>query len=614
MEAKTKRLFRKIFAVLKPPPDLTLSEWADKFRRLSAGSSAEPGRWRTSKAPYQKEIMDAITDISIRKVVIMSAAQVGKTDAMVLNPIGYYVHYDPSPIMVIQPTIDMAEKFSKEKLSPMIRDTPVIAERINEKSRNSGNTIMQKIFPGGFVTIAGANSPTGLRSHTVRILLADEIDGYPASAGSEGDPLMLATKRQTTYWNKKQVSISTPTIKGASRIEVEYEHSSKGEWNTPCPCCGELQPLVWSGVVFDKDDLTEINYVCSKCGVISSEAEWKEKFIDGKFVHEDPENPVKGFHLNTLASTLTTWREVVEKFLVANEEVKKGNVELMKVWTNTEMGQTWEEDGETIEDEELIKRRENYNCEIPADVLYLTAGVDTQDDRFEVEVVGWGPEYESWGIKFAALYGDTGNMQDPVWDNLDAFLSQSFEKPDGSKLKIIVTCMDSGGHRTNQVYKFCKARFNRRIFAIKGSNDSAAAYIQKPTKNNREQAYLFTIGVDTGKSWLMDRLKLSEPGPGFCHFPREDGRGYDEKYFKGLTSEKKVMRYKMGRPYFAWELKDRGEHRRNEALDCRNYATAAIEISGLPLKKPEDNEAKQKTRKTPAKRRNGRGRRNGGIS
>jgi phage terminase large subunit GpA-like protein len=611
MEAKTKRLFRKIFAVLKPPPDLTLSEWADTFRRLSAGSSAEPGRWRTSKAPYQKEIMDAITDIAIRKVVIMSAAQVGKTDAMVLNPIGYYVHYDPSPIMVIQPTIDMAEKFSKEKLSPMIRDTPVIAERINEKSRNSGNTIMQKIFPGGFVTIAGANSPTGLRSHTVRILLADEIDGYPASAGSEGDPLMLATKRQTTYWNKKQVSISTPTIKGASRIEVEYEHSSKGEWNTPCPCCGELQPLVWSGVIFDKDNLNEINYVCSKCGTISSEAEWKEKFIDGRFVHEDPANPVKGFHLNTLASTLTTWREVVEKFLVANEEVKKGNVELMKVWTNTEMGQTWEEDGETIEDEELIKRRENYNCEVPAAVLYLTAGVDTQDDRFEVEVVGWGPEYESWGIRFAALYGDTGNMQDPVWDNLDAFLSQSFTKPDGSKLKIIVTCMDSGGHRTNQVYKFCKARFNRRIFAIKGSNDSAAAYIQKPTKNNREQAYLFTIGVDTGKSWLMDRLKLPEPGPGFCHFPREDGRGYDEKYFKGLTSEKKVMRYKMGRPYFAWELKDRGEHRRNEALDCRNYATAAIEISGLPLKKPEDGAEKAKT---PAKRKGGRKRRNGGIS
>lgn len=606
MKKNTVDMFSSIFKVLKPPPEITLSQWADKFRRLSSGSSAEPGRWKTAKAPYQKEIMDAITDITIKKVVIMSAAQVGKTDAMVLNPIGYYVHYDPSPIMVIQPTIDMAEKFSKEKLSPMLRDTPVLAERINEKSRNSGNTIMQKIFPGGFITIAGANSPTGLRSHTIRVLLADEIDAYPASAGKEGDPLLLASKRQTTFWNKKQVDISTPTVKGASRIEVEYENSSRGEWNTPCPCCGELQPLVWANVIFDKDDLSEIKYVCSKCGVMSSEAEWKEHFIDGKFVHEDPDNPVKGFHLNTLASTLTTWQEVVEKFLIANAEMKKGNVELMKVWTNTEMGQTWEEDGESIEDDELMKRREKYNCEVPNEVMYLTAGVDTQDDRFEVEIVGWGPEYESWGIKYTVIYGDTSNMEDQCWKDLDTFLQQSWKKADETQLKLSCVCMDSGGHRTNQVYKFCKARFNRRIFAIKGSNDSAAAYIQKPSKSNREGAYLFTLGVDTGKSLLMGRLKLEEEGPGYCHFPKEDGRGYDEKYFKGLTSEKRVMRYKMGRPYFAWELKDRGEHKRNEALDCRNYATAAIEITGLPLKKPDT------TAPTKPKIRRSRGRRNNG--
>ena len=579
MKKHTADMFARIFKVLQPPPEMTLSQWADKFRRLSAGSSAEPGRWKTAKAPYQKEIMDAITDITIKKVVIMSAAQVGKTDAMVLNPIGYYVHYDPSPIMVIQPTIDMAEKFSKEKLSPMLRDTPVLADRINEKSRNSGNTIMQKIFPGGFITIAGANSPTGLRSHTIRILLADEIDAYPASAGKEGDPLLLASKRQTT-----------------------------GEWNTPCPCCGELQPLVWSNVVFDKEDLSEIKYACSKCGVISSEAEWKEHFTEGTFVHEDPENPVRGFHLNTLASTLTTWQEVVEKFLIANAEMKKGNVELMKVWTNTEMGQTWEEDGETVEDDELMKRREKYNCEVPEEVLYLTAGVDTQDDRFEIEVVGWGPEYESWGIKYAVIYGDTSNMEDQCWKDLDTFLQQSWKKADETQLKLSCTCIDSGGHRSNQVYKFCKARFNRRVFAIKGSNDSAAAYIQKPTKSNREGAYLFTLGVDTGKSLLMDRLKLEDEGPGFCHFPKEDGRGYDEKYFKGLTSEKKVMRYKMGRPYFAWDLKDKGQHKRNEALDCRNYATAAIEITGVPLKKPKKKENKPQTTKKVVKR----GRRNSG--
>lgn len=589
MQQNTKRLFTRIFQCLKPPPELKLSEWADQYRRLSAGASAEPGRWRTSKAPYQKEIMDAITDLAIRKVVIMSAAQVGKTDAMVLNPIGYYVHYDPSPIMVIQPTIQMAEGFSKEKLSPMIRDTPVLAERINDKSRSSGNTIQQKIFPGGQVTMVGANSPAGLRSRPIRILLADEIDAYPASAGKEGDPLLLAEKRLTTYWNRKQVNISTPTIKGASRIEVEYEHSSRGEWNAPCPCCGELQPLHWANIIFDKDDLSEIRYVCEKCGVISSEVEWKERFIDGCFIHADPANPVRGFHLNTLASTLANWKEVVEKFLLANEEKKKGNIELLKVWTNTEMGETWEEDGEQIEDEELMKRREKYNCEVPEEVLYLTAGVDTQDDRFEVEVVGWGPEYESWGIRYAVIYGDLKLEQ--VWQDLDVFLQQTFHKPDGTKLKIICTCMDSGGHFTNQVYKFCKERFRRKVFAIKGSNDSAAAYIQKPTKSNREQAYLFTIGVDTGKSWLMDRLKLGKEGPGYCHFPKEENKGYDEKYFKGLTAEKKVLEYKKGRPYFVWKVKDKGVHKRNEALDCRNYATAAIEITNLPLKKPEEKKA-----------------------
>ena len=235
---------------------------------------------------------------------------------------------------------------------------------------------------------------------------------------------------------------------------------------------------------------------------------------------------------------------------------------------------------------------------MPEEVLYLTAGVDTQDDRFEIEVVGWGPEYESWGIKYAVLYGDNSDLGKQVWKDLDTFLLQSFEKPDGTKLKIACTCIDSGGHRANQVYKFCKKRFNRKVFAIKGSNDSTAAYIQKPTKNNREQAYLFTLGVDTGKSLLLQRLKVEEEGPGYCHFPKdEEGkpyspRGYDEKFFSGITSERQVLTYKKGRPVFEWRLRDQGKHKRNEALDCRNYATAAIEITGLPLKKPETEDKK----------------------
>jgi phage terminase large subunit GpA-like protein len=614
MEQTTVNLFKKIFSCLKPPPDLKLSEWADQYRQLSSEASAEPGRWKTSKAPYQKEIMDAITDITIKKVVVMSAAQIGKTDGFILNPIGYYMHYEPSPIMVLQPTIQMAEAFSKDRLSPMIRDTTVLTERVNDKSRNSGNTILQKIFPGGHVTMVGANSPSSLASRPIRVLLADEIDRYPATAGSEGDPLFLAAKRLTTFWNRKEVDVSTPTIKGLSRIEVEYENSSMGEWNAPCPACGYLQPLKWANINFNKDNLDDIGHACESCGVISSEIEWKEHFIEGKFIHAFPDRPVKGFHLNTLASTLASWREVVEKFIVANEEKKKGNIELLKVWTNTELGETWEEEGEQVEDEDLLKRRERYNCEVPEEVLYLTAGVDTQDDRFEIEVVGWGPEYESWGIKYGVVYGDLKVQQ--VWNELDEFLAQTFHKADGTKMKITCTCMDSGGHFTNQVYKFCKARTARRIFAIKGKGGAEVPYIQKPTKNNREQAYLFSIGVDTGKSLLLQRLKVLEEGPGYCHFPKDEkdkqSKGYDKNYFTGLTAEKMVLTYKKGRPFFEWRIKDTA-HKRNEALDCRNYATAAIEITGLPLKKKEKPQEQKQAAAAAVKKRS-RGRRSGGIT
>lgn len=606
MKKATVDMFTRIFAVLSPPPDMTISEWADEYRFLSKKSSAQPGRWKTSEAPYQREIMDAISDLDIRKVVVMSAAQVGKTDGFILNPIGYFMHYDPSPILVMQPNVQpMAESFSKDRLIPMITDTPVLADKVNEKTRNSGNTILHKEFPGGHVTIVGANSPAGLRSRPMRILLADEVDGYPATAGKDGDPLALASKRLTTFWNKKEVFVSTPTVKGASRIETEFEHSTQEIWHVPCPDCGELVPLEWRNVIFDKDNLDEISHACPVCGVVSSEIEWKERSIDGKFIARFPDRKVRGFHLNALASLFGEWREIVEKFLAANEEKKKGNIELLKAWTNTEMGQTWEEEGEQIEEADLYKRRERYNCEVPADVLALTAGIDTQDDRFEIEVVGWGEERESWGIRYHVIYGDLKLKQ--VWDELDQFLLQTFTTADGRKLKILAACMDSGGHFTNQVYRFCKARFNRRVFAIKGRGGGDVPYISQPSKSNREKAYLFTLGVDTGKSLLLDRLKVEEEGPGYCHFPKEQGRGYSEDYFVGLTSERQVLTYKKGRPVFEWRIRD-ARHRRNEALDCRNYATAAVEIANPPLKKPE-----ARADSSPAPRKRGRGSRSGGV-
>lgn len=610
MDQQAVRFFKSVFAKLKPPPNMNMSEWADRFRQLSQGASAEPGKWRTEKAPHQREIMNAISDVKIKKVIVMSSAQIGKTDGCVLNTIGYFMHYDPAPMLVMEPTIQMGESFSKDRLSKMFQDTSILSTLVNEKGRNTGNTILQKIFPGGHVTIVGANSPSSLASRPIQILLADEVDRYPATAGNEGDPLFLASERLTTFWNSKEVYVSTPTIKDASRIEIEYLHSSRGEWNVPCPVCGELQALAWANVVFDKTNLNSIRYACKECGAISTEAEWKKKYTDGVYIHEDPENPIKGYHLNALGSTLAKWKDIVEKFLLAVEEKTKGNIAPMKSWTNTKMGQTWEEEGKQVEEEELLKRRERYNCEVPPEVLYLTAGVDTQDDRLEVEVVGWGVDYESWGIKYAVFYGDTKLKE--VWNDLDKFLTQTFEKPDGSKMRIICTCVDSGGHRTNEVYKFCKPRFNRKVFAIKGSNDSAAAYIQKPSKSNREQTYLFTLGVDTGKSLLLQRLQLEEEGPGYCHFPKESDRGYNQTYFKSLTSERQVLVYRKGKQFFEWRIKDSG-HKRNEALDCRNYASAAIEITGLPLKRSDltnDSAVKQVT----TARRKTRGKRSGGIA
>lgn len=584
MKTATHNLFKRIFTILQPPPDMTLTQWADEFRVLSKKTSAEPGRWRTSKAPYQRDIMNAISDMSVQKVVVMSAAQIGKTDGFILNPIGYFMHYDPAPIMIMQPNLQMGESFSKDRLSPMINDTPVLRDKVNDKSRNSGNTILHKEFPGGHITIVGANSPSGLRSRPIRILLADEIDGYPATAGKDGDPLLLASKRLTTFWNKKEVFISTPTVKGASRIDVEFENSTQEIWHIPCPSCGELQALEWAQVSFDKDNLNEINYVCAKCGVVHSEVEWKEQFNKGKFIPRYPERKVRGFYLNSLASLFVEWKEIVEKFVVANEEKKKGNIELLKAWTNTEMGQTWEEEGSEIEHDALYKRREKYNCEVPAEVICLTAGVDTQDDRFEIEVVGWGVDRESWGIKYQILYGDL--KQQRVWDDLDTFLNQTFTRSDGAKLKIVRTCMDAGGHFFNQVCKFCKDRFARGIFPIRGKGGFDVPYIPRPSKNNRVQTPMFTLGVDTGKALIYQSLSVEEDGANYCHFPREKEKGYTEEYFKGLTAERMVLTYKKGKAQYVWKLKENGT-KRNEPFDCRNYAQAALEISGVVLKKQE---------------------------
>lgn len=601
LDPQTEALFRRCAKLLKPPPSMTLSQWADTYRVLSAESNAAPGKWNTDNAPYQREIMDAIGDPHVRRVVIMSAAQIGKT-AMLMNVLGYYMHYYPAPIMVMEPTIDMGQALSKDFLAPMIRDMPVLSALVDTKSRYSGNTILKKNFPGGHVTIVGANSPVGLRMRPIKVLLADEVDGYPESAGTEGDPLLLAQKRQTTFWDKKTVVVSTPTIKGHSRIETEFLSSTMEEWTVPCPGCGQYQPLAWSGIKFDKEDLEKpILYQCQLCGREFGEYLWKRQGKKGKFQAKNPGAEVRGFHLNTLASNFCGWKDVVEKHQLAIGALKQGDPEKMKTWVNTELGETWEEPGDRVDEDALVSRRELYGAEVPEGVLVLTAGVDVQEDRFEVEVVGWGVGKESWGIRYQKIFGDT--MEDQVWRDLDQFLGLTFHRADGMALPISACCVDSG-YRSNQVYAFTVDKFDRHIFAIKGKGGQGVPYIKNPSTDNRVKAPLFTIGTDAGKDLIYQRLRLAKRGPNYCHFPLEEEAGYDETYFKGLASEMKITRFRKGQMVVSWILRD-NNYKRNEPLDLRNYATAALEIYNPPLQPGEAGVV--------VKRRLGRRRVNGGI-
>jgi phage terminase large subunit GpA-like protein len=580
-EHKTVRLFREIAKLVAPPPPLTVSMWADRYRRLSPEASAEPGQWRTERAPYQRDIMDAVTDPEIESIVVMSSAQVGKTE-LLLNIIGYHIDYDPAPIMLIQPTEGLAEAFSKDRLAPMIRDSPTLTGKVKDvKSRDSENTILHKKFPGGQITLGGANAPASLASRPIRIVLLDEVDRYPVSAGTEGDPVSLVAKRTTTFWNRKIIMVSTPTIKGASRIEAAYNESTMEQWNLPCPSCGEYQPLTWEQIKFE-----DAMYACKSCGALHDEFEWKSG--TGKWIAREPGRKVRGFHLNELASPWKRWNKIIEEF----KEAKRGGPQMLKVWTNTSLGETWEEEGESVDKDMLLKRRETYGCEVPDDVLVLTAAVDVQDNRLEYEVVGWGLEKESWGIRYGVIMGDPG--QDYVWKKLDAeVINKSFKRFDGQELQVMTTCIDSGGHFSKQVYAYCKAREFKRVWAIKGKGGSGQPFIQRPKRRNEEGAWLFIIGVDAGKDTISSNLTVLEPGnPGYCHFPIETDRGYDEAYFDGLTAEHRVLRYTKGQPSIHWEKKKSGA--RNEPFDLRNYATAALEILNPPLAEIKKSREQQK--------------------
>ncbi len=603
--------FSRAFENYRPPENLTVSQWAARYRVLSRESSAEAGPWRNERTPYLVEPMDAITDPTVRHITVVASSQVGKSE-LELNAIGYIIDQDPGSILYIQPNLDDAKKFSRLRISPMARDCVRLRTKVAEvKSRDSGNTILQKTFPGGMLTIVGSQSPSALASTPARYIIGDERDRWALSAGTEGDPWALAEARTTTFYNAKLIDVSTPTIKGASAIEKSFYAGTRERWCSQCPHCGKWHNIVFDDIKFDFESikqgrLTEyvvksVGWACPSCGCLSSEAEMRAQ--PARWIAQNPDARQRGhrsFWLNAFASPWKSWTDIVYAFLAAHKDPQK-----LKVVFNTLLGECWEDRGELDDEDTMLARREDYGTqadgipvELPEGVLVLTCGVDTQDDRLEYEVVGWGHYYESWGIKKGIIMGDPND--DAPWKRLDDVIDHVYTFANGKGLKISITFVDSGGHKTQSVYKQCKVRANRRVFAIKGVGGDGVPFTRPPSKvkittNHRaiDTTWLYSIGVDSGKADIMSNIKVQEAGPKYCHFPLGEQRGYDAAFFTGLLSERMIMKVSNGRTRWVWEKLP--GHERNEALDCRNYAAAALRVID-----PDMDAVEQRLRDAPA--------------
>ena len=510
--------FDGFFAGLKPDTRLTVSEWADEHRILPMKSAKEAGRWRTARTPYLKEIMDCLSpSSSVERVAFMKGAQVGGTECG-NNWLGYVVHHTPGPMMYVLPTLDMAKRTSKQRIAPMIEAMPVLRDLVKDpRSRDSGNTQMVKEFPNGVLIITGANSATGLRSMPARFLFLDEVDAYEDDVDGEGSPINLAIKRTATFSrNRKILMVSTPNIAGASKIEAAYLASDQRQYQVPCVKCQHMQPIEWQQIKFEDHDPETACFECIKCQHRMGEHDKPKLLANGQWVAMNPEanGKIRGYHLSSLYSPngWYSWQDAVADFLAA-----KDNPILLKDWTNTVLGQTWQEAGETVGHELLYQRREHYPAEVPWPVEVLTCGIDVQDDRVEYEVVGWGAGEESWSIDYVRLYGDLSRPD--IWNILAGKLRQSYRRHDGVLMNLAQVCMDSGGHFTDEVYAFSRKHGTGWLIPIKGASQSGKPIATFPKTKNKKGVYLTLVGTDTAKELIYQRYRILEPGAGYCHWP-----------------------------------------------------------------------------------------------
>jgi phage terminase large subunit GpA-like protein len=568
----------------RPDPLLSVSEWADSYRTLSQRASAEPGPWRTDRTPYLREIMDCLSPSSpVETVVLMKGAQIGGTECG-NNWIGYVVHQAPGPMLSIQPTVEMAKRNSKQRIDPLIEESPMLRELVSDpRSRDSGNTMLAKEFPGGILVMTGANSAVGLRSMAARYLFLDEVDAYPGDVDGEGDPVNLALARTRTFARRKMFMISTPKITGRSRIEASFEDSDQRYYWVPCPHCHECQILKFAHVRWPKGEPEKAIYVCEhcECQIENHEKHWMLPRGEWRPAAPGP-GKAAGFHLSSLYSPVGwfSWADAA----AMSEEAQK-NPALLQVFINTVLGETWALQGEAPEWQRLYDRREDYRIgTVPKGGLFLTAGVDIQKDRIEVEIVAWGRGKESWSVDYEVLEGQTA--EGTVWQKLITVLNTWYPIESGGVLPIVKFAIDSG-HATPEVYAWTRKYGGERAVVIKGDS-RAAAPISQPSaidigpQGNRVRSGIRVWPVNGSmiKEELYRWLRLDRPTeesgepypPGYCHFPK-----YGEEYFKQITAEQLVTRIVKGYRRTEWQ-KTRD---RNEALDARTYARAAAAVYGM---------------------------------
>lgn len=577
LQANIDYVVGNFLAGLTPPPEMTISQWAEENRILSGSASSEPGRWSNERTPYLVEIMDELSPQSAATdVAFMKGAQIGGTEVLI-NTALYYIKHCPSPIGQFQTTEQTAKRFIKQREIPAFS-----AMGMNDLF--SGDEMYLKEFPGGALITGWSNSPSNLRSMPIRIALCDEISEWAKDCGGQGDACDLVKKRTANFPRKKRFWNSTPGIEGECRITEKFEAGDQRYYNVPCPHCGQLHKWKWEYIKWDCDEngnalVNTARMKCPHCGGEYGEHYKTQLMAAGVWVPENENGAYPSFHLSALYSPLGwfSWANAVTEFIEAQGDVNK-----MKAFTNNVLGEAWCVDsGQQLDQYGLKARCENYDAEVPEGVLILTCGVDTQDDRLECEIVGWGAGLQSWGIHKKVFVGDPS--QQAVWDALDSQLMASYRNAAGEHLYIAATLIDSGGHHTLDVYKFTGARESRNIFACVGKAGVGRPIVSRPkrTEKSRQQdATIINVGVDTAKDQLFNWLPQEDrTANGYCHFPISDE--YDDEHFAQLTSEKRVTKWVRGSRVWAYKkIRDR-----NEALDIRNYAYGALRLSGIDVDK-----------------------------